>query len=55
MAVQSELPASFLSDLEIVCPKIDDFGLSMSFVSDLETACRHAQVTLQSFAIGLTT
>ena len=46
MAVQSELPASFLSDLEIVCPKIDGFGLSMSFVSDLETAYRHAQVTL---------
>ena len=45
MAVQPELPADFLSDLDVVCPKIDDVSLSMSFLNDLETAYAHAQAT----------
>ena len=45
MAVQPELTADFLSDLDVVCPKLDDVSLSMSFLSDLETAYAHAQTT----------
>ena len=42
MVVQPKLLATFLSDLDVVCPKPNDLSLSVSFVTDLEAAYKHA-------------
>lgn len=43
MATQPRFSATFLADLDIVCPKADDGKLPLTFVKDLEGAYAHAQ------------
>jgi hypothetical protein len=44
MAKQPELPAGFLADLDVVCPKACGASLPAAFVKDLEGAYAHALV-----------
>jgi hypothetical protein len=45
MAMQPQISATFLADLDIVCPKADDGKLPWTFVKDLEGAYAHALVS----------
>lgn len=42
MAMQPQISAAFLADLDIVCPKADDGKLPLIFLKDLEDAYAHA-------------
>jgi PD-(D/E)XK nuclease superfamily len=42
MRAKHQLSADFLADLDVVCPKVDDGTLPLTFVRDLETAYAHA-------------
>jgi hypothetical protein len=43
--MQAAVSATFLADLEVVCPKADDGNLPLSFMRDLEVAHAHAQTS----------
>jgi hypothetical protein len=45
MAMQPPISATFLADLDIVCPKADDGKLPSTFLKDLEGAYAHALVS----------
>lgn len=54
MAMQPRISATFLADLDIVCPKADEGKLPLNFVKDLEGAYAHAQAySLQQPVISL--
>jgi hypothetical protein len=54
MAMRSQFSADFLTDLDLVCPYTDNSDLPLTFLSDLDNACAHAQVvSLQQPAIAV--
>ena len=46
MAMQPRISATFLADLDTVCPKADDCKLPLTFAKDLEDAYAHARAFL---------